>query len=176
MTGGPSSFRPYASESSASIAVGTTAGDHSGAHDPEEVSFQEQMDDELKLSMALAAGEEGEEVVEEIVKKMRMRGTTNSIAESVLPDLAQHTSVGDKKIEALLPEGRTVNEELMRSLALSQDELKRTQMRLQIMEMIQTRMKKTATESLSVNFQLNKGSGESKGDDGVVEEEDAAPS
>ena len=31
------------------------------------------MDDELKLSMALAAGEEGEEVVEEIVKKMRMR-------------------------------------------------------------------------------------------------------
>ena len=72
LTGGPSSFRPYASESSASIAVGTTAGDHSGAHDPEEVSFQEQMDDELKLSMALAAGEEGEEVVEEIVKKMRM--------------------------------------------------------------------------------------------------------
>ena len=46
-------------------------------------------------------------------------------------------------------------------------------MRLQIMEMIQTRMKKTATESLSVNFQLNKGSGESKGDDEVVEEEDA---
>ena len=99
LLGSSAIFNPYdeasgAFSSSSSQSSPYKTGSSTNRFDTEEAQIQQQRDDELRLSMALASGEEGEEVVEELVRKMRARVTTPSITESIFPDTGTGRGVG----------------------------------------------------------------------------------